>query len=87
MGSRGGGGCPPGQDAERGPWALFLVELELDGGPGPVGPAALRATDREGLGPHRAPELGLVQTLGVSGLRGKGARAWGQRLLSPVQHH
>lgn len=54
---------------------------------GRVGPVAVRAADRKGRGPRRAPELDLVQTLGARGAWGKGARLWGQRLLSPVQHH
>ena len=70
----------------RGPGHSFWWNSSQMGVLGRVGPAALRAADRKRLGPCRAPKLDLVQTLGVGGARRKGARVWGQRLLSPVKH-
>lgn len=66
-----------------GPGHSFWWNSSWMGVLGRVGPAALRATDRKGLGPHRAPELDLVQTLRVSGPRGR-ERGSGDNACCPL---
>lgn len=58
VGSLGGGGHPPGQDAEQGAWALFLVELESDGGPGPCGARSTQSCRQEAAWSLQSPKAG-----------------------------
>lgn len=85
VGSCESGGRPPGQDAEQGAWALFLVGLESDGGPGPCGARSTQSCRQKVAWSPQSPKAGPSTDPGGGRGEGEGSESLGPTPAVPRQ--